>query len=80
MVGYLTHQYYFSNRKLKDLGFEFLYNDFKKGVSETIGWYKQNGWFPSEDLTKPDYINEEPKKPWEPREEYKTPMEGGEIF
>jgi nucleoside-diphosphate-sugar epimerase len=80
MVGYLTHQYYFSNKKLKDLGFEFFYNDFKKGVSETIGWYKQNDWFPSEDLTKPDYINEQPKKPWEPSEEYKTPMEGGEIF
>ena len=80
MVGYLTHQYYFSNKKLKDLGFEFLYNDFKKGVSETISWYKENGWFPLEDLKKPEYINEVPKTPFEPREEYKTPMEGGDIF
>ncbi|TXT53277.1 MAG: putative Nucleoside-diphosphate-sugar epimerase [Promethearchaeota archaeon] len=80
MVGYLTHQYYFSNKKLKDLGFEFFYNDFKKGVSETISWYKENGWFPFEDLTKPEYVNEEPREAYRPTQEYKTPMEGGEIF
>ncbi|MEJ2280166.1 MAG: SDR family oxidoreductase [Candidatus Lokiarchaeota archaeon] len=47
MVEYLTHQYYFSNKKLKDLGFEFEYNDFKKGIKETVRWYKDNKWFPS---------------------------------
>ncbi|MHA1383428.1 MAG: NAD-dependent epimerase/dehydratase family protein [Candidatus Helarchaeota archaeon] len=44
MVGYLTKQYYFSNQKLKDLGFEFEYPSFKKGTLEAIAWYKQNGW------------------------------------
>jgi dihydroflavonol-4-reductase len=44
MTGYVHHQYYFSNRKLKDLGFEFLYPDFKKGTLETIAWYKEMGW------------------------------------
>ncbi len=44
MAGYIHHQYYFSNQKLKDLGFKFLYPDFKKGTLETIQWYKDQGW------------------------------------
>ncbi|MGQ4874563.1 MAG: NAD-dependent epimerase/dehydratase family protein [Promethearchaeia archaeon] len=80
MLGYLTHQYYFSNQKLKDLGFEFKFNDFVKGTHDTIEWYKQNGWFPSLNWSLPEYINIEPKPAQKPKIEYKTPMEGGKIF
>lgn len=44
MAGYITHQYYFSNQKIKDLGYEFIYPDFKKGTMEVIQWYKEMGW------------------------------------
>jgi len=44
MTGYVTHQYYFSNQKLKDLGFEFLYGGWRKGTLDTITWYKEHGW------------------------------------
>ena len=44
MTGYVTHQYYFSNQKLKDLGFKFKYQSWKKGHLETINWYKEHGW------------------------------------
>ena len=79
-LGYLTHQYFFSNKKLKDLGFEFNYNDFIKGTYETVDWYLKNGWFPTSKMEKPNYIQNEPKIPDKPKVEYKTPMEGGKIF
>ncbi|NVM55157.1 MAG: NAD(P)-dependent oxidoreductase [Candidatus Helarchaeota archaeon] len=44
MAGYITHQYYFSNQKIKDLGYGFLYPGWKKGVLETIVWYMEQGW------------------------------------
>ncbi|NVM27538.1 MAG: NAD(P)-dependent oxidoreductase [Candidatus Helarchaeota archaeon] len=44
MAGYVKHQYYFNNQKLKDLGFKFLYPGFKKGTLETLQWYIDNGW------------------------------------
>jgi nucleoside-diphosphate-sugar epimerase len=44
MAGYIHHQYYFSNQKLRDLGFKFLYPDFKDGTLQTIRWYKDMGW------------------------------------
>lgn len=44
MAGYLNHQYYFSNQKIKNLGYKFIYPDFKKGVLETLQWYKEMGW------------------------------------
>ena len=44
MAGYITHQYYFSNQKIKDLGFQFEYPDFKKGTLEVIQWYREMGW------------------------------------
>jgi len=80
MLGYLTHQYYFSNQKIKDLGFKFNYNDFIKGTHDTIEWYKQNGWFPKMKWDLPTYINTEPRTALKPDIEYKTPMEGGKIF
>jgi len=80
MIGYLTHQYYFSNQKLKDLGFIFGYNDYEKGTHETLEWYKQNGWFPPMHWEMPEEWHTEPRSAREPDEEYKTPMEGGVIF
>ena len=44
MVEYITHQYWFSNQKLKDLGFEFVYRDPRKGMWEFITWCKERGW------------------------------------
>jgi nucleoside-diphosphate-sugar epimerase len=80
MVEYLIHQYYFSNKKLKDLGFKFKYNDFRKGILETVQWYIENGWFPMQENILPEYINIQPKPPIQSKTEYKTPMEGGAIF
>lgn len=48
MVGYVTHNYAFSNAKIKALGFEFKHKGFK-AVKDTIGWYLDQGWLPSED-------------------------------
>jgi nucleoside-diphosphate-sugar epimerase len=48
MIEYITHNYYFSNAKLKATGFKFLYPDFMSGTRQTIRWYKDNGWFESE--------------------------------
>lgn len=80
MVGYLIHQYYFSNDKLKDLGFKFHYNDFRKGIYETITWYKKHGWLPTFTEKSPEYINTDSKSPLPLKNEYQTPMEGGNVF
>jgi nucleoside-diphosphate-sugar epimerase len=80
MLGYLTHQYFFSNNKLKSLGFDFKYIDYVKGTHDTVEWYKTNGWFPPSKFRKHEYIKTEPKLPHKRKVEYKTPMEGGEIF
>lgn len=80
MIGYITHQYYFSNQKLKALGFEFVYNDFVKGTHETIEWYKENGWFPPLKWELPDYWETEAKTALKTKKPYLTPMEGGKIF
>ncbi|MEM2637041.1 MAG: NAD(P)-dependent oxidoreductase [Candidatus Korarchaeota archaeon] len=44
MLNYLFGNYYFSNEKIKKLGYHFLYPDRRIGLAETIVWYKQNGW------------------------------------
>jgi len=44
MVEYITHQYWFSNQKLKNLGFEFTYQDSRTGLWEYITWCKERGW------------------------------------
>ena len=46
MVKYLTHQYAFSNQKIKDLGYNFEY-DTIDGFKETLDWYFKQGWLPS---------------------------------
>ncbi|MHA1732770.1 MAG: NAD-dependent epimerase/dehydratase family protein [Promethearchaeota archaeon] len=49
MADYITHQYAFSNKKLKDLGFKFKYNPYE-GTEETLRWYLEHGWFESEEF------------------------------
>jgi nucleoside-diphosphate-sugar epimerase len=48
MAGYTTHQYFFSNKKIKDLGFIFKYSDYKIATRETVEWYLKNNWLESE--------------------------------
>jgi UDP-glucose 4-epimerase len=52
MTSYVIHQYYFSNTKLKQLGFQFKYEHFQQGSRETIRWYKDHHWFPAENWGK----------------------------
>ena len=80
MAGYITHQYYFSNQKIKDLGFHFEYADYRTGTYYTIKWYMDNGWLPTEYYELPKFVSTEPKPALTPKEEYKTPMEGGKVF
>ncbi|MHA1294677.1 MAG: NAD-dependent epimerase/dehydratase family protein [Promethearchaeota archaeon] len=47
MLKYITHQYAFSNKKLKDLGFTFKYDTWS-GFKETIDWYIEHAWLPTE--------------------------------
>lgn len=42
-LNYLTLGVWIPNKKLKSLGFEFEYPDFKQGVADTIAWLIQNG-------------------------------------
>lgn len=44
MADYVRFSYRFSNRKLKELGYEFLYPDAREGLKETIAWYAEQGW------------------------------------
>lgn len=44
MVKYITHNYYFSNKKIKDLGFRFKYT-WDQAIVDTINWYYDHGWF-----------------------------------
>ncbi|MFX0003574.1 MAG: NAD-dependent epimerase/dehydratase family protein [Candidatus Hodarchaeota archaeon] len=48
MAGYTTHQYLFSNQKIKDLGFKFKFPDYKSATDDTIEWYLKNKWLESE--------------------------------
>lgn len=48
MADYITHQYFFSNEKIKHLGFKFEYPDMFRGTKETIDWYLAHGWFERE--------------------------------
>jgi len=48
MAGYIKHQYFFSNDKIKSLGFKFKYGDPFLGTRQTIRWYIDHGWFEEE--------------------------------
>lgn len=42
MAEYITHQYWFSNEKIKKLGFEFEYEDPRAGLRDYVNWCKKN--------------------------------------
>jgi nucleoside-diphosphate-sugar epimerase len=42
-ANFIGRQLKFSNRKLKNLGYKFLYPYAEKGLSETIKWYREKG-------------------------------------
>ncbi|HEY5533142.1 MAG TPA: DUF1731 domain-containing protein, partial [Candidatus Anoxymicrobiaceae bacterium] len=37
-IDYLTMGIWISNKKITDLGFEFEYADFNKGLADTVSW------------------------------------------
>ncbi len=43
MLNYLLGNFYFSNEKLKGLGYKFRYPDRRVGLAETISWYLERG-------------------------------------
>lgn len=43
-IQYLGVDIGYSNRKLKDAGYSFLYPDARAGLRETVDWYRRNGW------------------------------------
>ena len=48
MAGYMNHQYLFSNKKIKALGFKFKFLDYKSATKDTVEWYLKNKWLESE--------------------------------
>lgn len=42
-LTYLTMGIWISNRKLRDLGFEFIYADARDGLADTVAWLSENG-------------------------------------
>ena len=48
MADYITHQYWFSNKKIKSIGFTFKYPDMVSGTKETVEWYLDHGWLQKE--------------------------------
>lgn len=51
-LSYLTHSYWFSNEKIKKLGYQLLYPEARVGLKETIKWYMDNGYLPQIDNPK----------------------------
>ncbi|MFX1489782.1 MAG: NAD-dependent epimerase/dehydratase family protein [Promethearchaeota archaeon] len=49
MAEYTTHQYLFSNKKIKDLGFKFKFPDYKTATKDTVEWYLKNKWLECEE-------------------------------
>ena len=43
-VDYMGRDLVYSNDKLKDCGYQFVYPDAKDGVRDTLQWYRQEGW------------------------------------
>ncbi|MFX1522437.1 MAG: NAD-dependent epimerase/dehydratase family protein [Promethearchaeota archaeon] len=48
MAEYITHQYLFSNKKVKELGFQFKYPDYISAIKDTVDWYLKNKWLESD--------------------------------
>lgn len=73
MADYITHNYYFSNAKLKSLGFQFKYGDPRSGTRQTIRWYLDHGWFDTEDLgVQEKLFAEKAKEPADPNAKHDT--------
>ena len=49
MTAYGTTSVIFNNNKIKELGFNFLYPDFRSGWVNTLEWYKDHRWVPRPD-------------------------------
>ncbi len=65
MIEYVTHNYFFSNEKLRATGFEYKYPDFISGTRQTMRWYIDHGWFESEpfgDLPYPEKYSKKARK------------------
>ncbi|MHC1591061.1 MAG: NAD-dependent epimerase/dehydratase family protein [Candidatus Helarchaeales archaeon] len=45
MLDYITHDYFFSNQKLKDLGFKYEFPTPFDVAKDSIRWYIDHGWF-----------------------------------
>lgn len=43
-ASYMASSYWISNAKLKSTGYELKYPDVKKGMCETVGWFRSMGW------------------------------------
>jgi nucleoside-diphosphate-sugar epimerase len=43
-INFLGKDISYSNQKLKDLGYRFLYPDARVGLRETVEWYRNQGW------------------------------------
>jgi nucleoside-diphosphate-sugar epimerase len=43
MTRYLSHNMWYSNRKIRDLGFEFTYRDPRRGLWNYVTWCKERG-------------------------------------
>jgi nucleoside-diphosphate-sugar epimerase len=43
-VDYLGRDFHFSNLKLKNTGYKFVFADARDGLRDTYNWYKANGW------------------------------------
>ena len=43
-IDFLGKEITYSNQKLKDLGYRFLYPDARVGIRETVEWYQREGW------------------------------------
>jgi nucleoside-diphosphate-sugar epimerase len=43
-LEYLGRDFTYSNQKLLDAGYEFIYPDARQGIADTILWYQRNGW------------------------------------
>jgi nucleoside-diphosphate-sugar epimerase len=48
MSHYTFYQYLFSNNKIKNLGFQFKFCDYKSATKDTIDWYVHNNWLEGE--------------------------------
>lgn len=46
LVDYAQLDCMIDTTKMKELGFTLEYPDCKKGLTETVGWYREQGWLP----------------------------------